>query len=775
MSMQFLTLLQLVGVAILYIGIFIILPGLTFRGKFAGRPVFVRFMAYLSIGNFYVMNLVFFLQLFSISNRTTLILGVLIPMLIAIAVMNWQEWVKASLVTAGETTHNVMVSTMGFRLLFTRIFQNFWQAVVSTAKALAESISLRWIDWIGTAIVIGLTCWQYGTNLFTSFGYTASDMLVHNHWINSMNENDIFVAGVYPFGFHCVIYYLHAVFGIETYVILRVFSLIETVLIHLMLVNILRLICKLETMAYVATAVYLLLNVWSRGTFTRYFSSLPQEYGMVFILPAVCFLILFLQDRWDDKEDKGFKNDSTQMLTLFAINVSMTLAIHFYDTIALGVFCVAIAIGFAYRVFRKEFIFRIVGFGLAAILVAVLPMWIAYHSGTPIEGSLRWGLSILNGYKEQNVGAPSQLQDDGIGAGARSNSQNNISNNTIVSAANVTAQIQPQREVLQAGAVVLTQSRSFGEKLGSVFQHLKAYLAFYLFRNGTDLSSFFILLMMFLGGAMSVFFFLRHEEERGSLFAAVVLNLLFFCVIMVSKELGIPVLMDRNRCSVFMVYFLTILMGMLLDQFLGIFLSVTEEDLVLRVTPAVIGLVAFVLFAFFGWIRSPEYVEAFQKNGAIISVTNILKDNKKDSFTILSANDELRMIEDYGFHFEMDDFLIDNMGNNWSSFLIIPTAKVYIFVEKIPGTYDEPYIGSGLPVSRESASRSLPVDAGILMYKGEKRHIVMSKMYYWVQEFHRLFENEISVYYEDYDFVCYEITQNPDRPYDMSFAYGYNN
>lgn len=780
MSMQLLTLLQLLGVAILYILVFLGLPALTFHRKLEDRPVFVRFMAYLTIGNFYVMNLVFLLQLLHISNRVTLILGVALPMLITIAVMNWKEWVKASLVTAGETTHNVMVNTMGFRLLFTRIFQAFWQAVCNTAKALAENISLRWVDWIGTGAILILTCWQYGTNLFRAYGYTASDMLVHNYWINSMNNNDIFVAGIYPFGFHCVIYYLHAVFGIETYIILRVFSLIETVLIHLMLVNIMRLVCRLETMAYVATSIYVALNIWGPGTYTRFFSALPQEYGMIFILPAVCFLILFFRDRWDEDEggEKGLRKESTWMLLLFSMNVSMTFAAHFYDTIALGIFCIALAIGFCKRVFHKGFFLRILAFGVTALVVAVLPMWIAFLSGTPMEGSLRWGISIMQGYKENTYSAPSQLQE------GRNEGEKNWEDVPAARKEKYALDASKMSDTLRTGALQsgVTQAIASihanvegGEQRSGVLQTLLYYLSFYIFMSDSSSAALFFFIIVLLGIGFAVISILQKDTEHGSFMIAASINVLLYCIIMISKELRIPVLMDRNRCSVYLAYFFVILLGLVLDFIMSLLIGFADSDLFQRVLPGVIGLGLLIVFAFIGMIRKPAYVGAFQKNGAITCVTNILRDNPRHSFTILSSNDELRMIENYGYHYESYEFLVDNLGNNANNFLIIPTSKVYIFVEKIPGVYDEPYVGSGGPVSKVSASKPLPVEYGILMYKGERRHIVMSKLYYWAQEFHRLFENEISVYYEDEEFVCYLIEQNVDRPYDMSITYGYNN
>ena len=769
MVMEVLTLLQLLYIALLYAVVFILIPSAVFHRLFENRPLFVRFMAYVTIGNFYVMNLVYLLQLLHISNRVTLIIGYVVPLLLVVAVMNWREWVKATIVNAGETTHNVIVNTMGFRLLFVRIFQNFGKAFTGLMQMILESLKDRWMDWIGTLAIVIITCWQYGTNLFSYFGYTASDMFVHNYWLNAMNTNDIFVGGVYPFGFHCVIHFLHAVFGVETYVILRVFSLVETVLIHVMLVCFLRLVCKLETMAYVMTAVYLMVNMWGENTYMRYFSTLPQEYGMIFILPACCFLLLFFRDRSDEEGEKGFKNESSKMLLLFALNVSMTFAAHFYDTIALGIFCISIAVGFANKVFRKDSIMRIIGFGIGALIVAILPMWIAYMAGTPMEGSLRWGMSVMKGMQEQNTPSVTktmlQDMDDQANVGSGNNQATAPSGQSGTSVSTQTSEGQGE----------VTTPKIPKGKLGRIIYFLKAYMAGYVFEGGKELYSALVAIMILLGLGLGVLSFLRQDAEHGSVLISASVNTIFFCVIMVSKELGIPVLMDKNRTSVYLAYFFLILLGLVMDNLLLFVIGFAEGEVFLRVMPAVFGVGFMVLLGFIGAIRMPAEVEAFQKNGAVICVTNILRDNQPNTFTIVSANDEIRMIEDYGYHFEVDKLLVNNLGNNADGFLIIPASKLYVFVEKIPGDYDQPYEGSGMAVSRESASQPLPIEYGINMYKGQRRHIVMSKLYYWAQEFRHLFENEISVYYEDPEFVCYLISQNVDRPYDMSFVYGYNN
>lgn len=51
----------------------------------------------------------------------------------------------------------------------------------------------------------------------------------------------------------------------------------------------------------------------------------------------------------------------------------------------------------------------------------------------------------------------------------------------------------------------------------------------------------------------------------------------------------------------------------------------------------------------------------------------------------------------------------------------------------------------------------------------------MSHMYYWAQAFMKLYPNEMKVYYETDDFVCYYIHQNVECLYNLAIDYGYNN
>ncbi len=49
----------------------------------------------------------------------------------------------------------------------------------------------------------------------------------------------------------------------------------------------------------------------------------------------------------------------------------------------------------------------------------------------------------------------------------------------------------------------------------------------------------------------------------------------------------------------------------------------------------------------------------------------------------------------------------------------------------------------------------------------ENRVILESRAYFWCQDFRRLYTYETEVFYEDSDFVCYRIHQNPQRLFNL--------
>ena len=97
-------------------------------------------------------------------------------------------------------------------------------------------------------------------------------------------------------------------------------------------------------------------------------------------------------------------------------------------------------------------------------------------------------------------------------------------------------------------------------------------------------------------------------------------------------------------------------------------------------------------------------------------------------------------------------------------------------VEKLPLLYRD-YINTEKPertVSREGARMAISERPGILPYIGDDRWVTMSHMYYWAQAFQELYPNEMEVYYESDNFVCYRVKQNGYSLYNFAIDYGYN-
>ena len=179
-----------------------------------------------------------------------------------------------------------------------------------------------------------------------------------------------------------------------------------------------------------------------------------------------------------------------------------------------------------------------------------------------------------------------------------------------------------------------------------------------------------------------------------------------------------------------------------------------------------------------GYRKPPVETTTLVTNEAITCLTNIIREERDFTWTICSANDETQMGLDHGYHYELISFLremeLNNMEQGAEPNIQIPTDHVYIFIEKVPIDYTEHYAQSGQSISEQGAVRELPAVGGIDMYKGENRWILMSRAYYWAQEFKRLYPNEVTTYLETDQFVCYRIEQNPYRLYNFAVDYGYN-
>lgn len=785
MSMTTLVILRFLGIFAAYMGVTLALPALMFRRILRGRSLAEQFLMCYTFGNFYIINIVFLLQLLHISNFLTLA-GLTAVLSIVIGGRVNRIPLKQQ---AGNTWHLFGKLLRGRMKLKSAIFL-FLGKCAEGIKRLAKFFYRHIVkNPIQSMLLLGIgvcLCWIYGRQIILVYGYRASDIPVHMSWINEMSRGKIFAKGVYPFGFHCIIYYLHAVFRFDTYVILCQFFFAQVIFMHLVLLAMMKQLCKTKYIPYIGTFVFLLGNFWSGQTYSRFYATLPQEFGMIFVIPSIYFLIRFFQIPKQKLADK----ETRLTLQCFAMAFSLTLAIHFYGTMIAGLCCIGIACGFCFRFLRKEYFRRIMFTGICSVFLAVLPMGIAFATGTPLQGSLGWGLSVINGGKSSSSTEAEAETDEAetleVSTGDDKNTVRVVKPDGTVMEIDVSD--LPSAQENESGGQTQTETTapavpkvSFGEKIRKIPGKVKNALAAmsnrileFVIKLDVKNIGYMILasfaLLLLLGFIFCVF----RQPGYGAMLMSMGFCMWIVTILLCAGVFGLPPLMDGARCSIYYVYLLSAALTALADGLLYMVLPLRKLRLVRNAVSLAVA--AAVLMGMFQnhMIKQSDFSSGFVMNGAITCLSNIIHENEDKTWTIVSANDETQMGLDHGWHYETITFLRGMETLEKNTKVIIPTKTVYFFIEKIPGDYAVSYAKSGQSISRKGASRSLPNVGGIGMYQGEGRWIVMSRMYYWAQAFMELYPNEMKVYYEDNKFICYKIEQNMYHQYDFAIDYRYN-
>lgn len=889
MSMEVLTILQCIGISAAYLTMTFVLPSMLLYRKIQKLRFCERFMIYQMAGNFYMMNLVFVLELLHISNRVTLILFTVVPCAVIYSFIYKKKPVQM-LYEAFDYVERLAGGQFGVRLFMRRVRQAVWRGVKRTIIAVFKRIGRNFIDILLIAALTAGLCYVYGTNLLQYFGYCESDLPVHNYWVNYLSRNRIFVAGVYPFGFHCVVYYLHTVFQIPTYVMFRVFCFVQNVIIHYVLLAFARYCCKSKFAPYIGVFMYVFLGIFGENTYVRYFSTLPQEFGMIFILPSIYFLFAFLakkkkkkeeedadgakdekkpvpraegivgmnggglpafagesllqmdddelpplseesiirieedgivktsvgqgeedtnnlekdvkkqekdtkkqekaakkrdrkikraekakkvqkiRERWKEKLIAMVRTEDFWYLAGFAVSFGMTLSAHFYDTMIAGLLCVGVACGYFFRLFRPKYFGKVMLAGILSIFIAVLPMLIAFAMGTPLQGSLGWGMKVISGEnnKKSTQTVQQVVEDDSVQNGQSAGTGQNAGDGQGIA-------VNGQQGVAADGTTVgnggTVQKAPLSERVvGKLKSSVAAFwdaMKIYIITDSYPLFQKLLLGSMAFLALLSLIFFMVRQTDYAARCLSISAGLVALSVLQASSRLGLPTLMDAIRTCIFYAYVLAAAWSLCVDGVLQFFFGWFKWKWILH-TFSLAALAAVVVTCYQeDLIRTPPERQALQTNDAIICLTNIIHDNKDFTWTICSANDELRMGEDYGYHHEVHTFLKDLKRKGRTYSITIPTSKVYFFIEKIPIMYGRAYRGDEIAIEDAFADEPLPGGGGISMYQGVNRLIEMSKLYKWAQQFAELYPNDVKVYYESDNFVCYCVDQDLYRPFNF--------
>lgn len=802
--MATLTMIQLVQIFAIYLFVMVFLPVLAFGNKLQRFSFALRMMAYFAIGNFFVINLVLYLQLLHISYRPTLILGTL-AFYGFFTLRNRKLDIKALfyyLIEMMDRRHNRRVGR-----------KTFWRIMAQKTKRFRIAVT-RWLweyvvchipEWMAAVGLVALIWYLFGGSFLDNYGYAASDIPVHNYWINELSKDNLFCAGIYPFGMHTQVYYLHQVFGIETYVLLRLWGLISVFGLCGGLLGFLGWLCKSKTLLpFLGVYLYIAPTLILEDMWKRFYSALPQEYGMVFILPAMAFLFAYFEER-----SQGETEDFAKLnLFFFALYLSLSISIHFYPAISTLVLCLGCGIGYLRKIFSKEYFFLILKTGLYAFSLAALPMMIAFAGGTPFQGSMGWALGVMknggsgdDGTKQQKIIVSEMEEGDtpvyggnGVIIGYLKPGESLEDFVARTDGGNTQYVTEEEAESQRGGFRLFQKVKGRVISLAGWahdFPHnLCILIETYILSEdyqGSHVSQWFLWLFVITIGLSVLLRFVNANDGR--ILCSIGLGYLFLLILVSANQLHLPVIMDATRGRYFFYYTVPVALIAVLNAILRLLEAWHHNPRISRDISVIVALSIATVVFIGNLVRGPLEVRSLEYPGAMTSLTNIVENSKPFTYTIVSANDELRMVEDVGFHYEIISLLrhlalyrggdyekgeIDDLTEVDKGHLYIPTEDIYVFIELVPQNYYGTYAGSGQRISEEGAAMTLPSTNSFSVYYTENRWICMSKTYYWMEAFRELHPDAVSVYYQDSDFICYRIHQNPFSLYDLCIDYGYN-
>lgn len=780
MSFNVVTALWIGKIFILYTLMVVVLPYFVMRSFLKGRSLSQKFLICVVAGNFFYIMLVLLWGLLHITNRYVLI-GTTLVLPVMLIVKNsrriWEKYLKQIWIHLCR----FLKRENSFRYTI-RIFIRWGRKKLRIAgKKLWKLFQKNWgelILFIGSSLFV---IWYF--SITDHFGPRASDLTVHMYWINEVDNGNIFCDGIYPFGMHAMLYYLHAVFGISTARLVLLFGPVQTFYIFTMLLVFLKEICRYRYTPYLSYIAYAVGDYLVNSRYSRFYSTLPQEFGMIFLLPCGVALIRFFRAiKEEDEEYKRMKEqkllytridgkhkwrESTIQLWILIISFGLTLSAHFYITIIVGLLVAAAAVAYVRFVLKPKVFRKLVVAAIISILIPVFPMAVAFAGGTPLQGSLYWALSVM-GIERSDIDTQEESVDE--------KEREELS---VTPAAEETIASDSEQGTVDTTLPEEVQdTRPLSERVTQYIETVKNTAV----RSLTSLifnsqKTFYIWLCFMLAMIIEIpLLWIFREWENSRYLIMILLFTGFMILLSISAGIGLPTLIDENRSTIFFCYTILIGVSLAVDGGMIVLNHIIGGKKIWQ------GLSLGLAFLFAGYSVASGNVRikqtstsSLERDGAALCTFDIMEKYPDEKWTIVSCNEERNYVSPVAWHYETVDFLQSMENYEEDDEMYIPTLYVFFFIEKesLDYAYGE-FSDIDATVSEKWASEPLPAKNGLTQYSSTNRIILNSRMYYWALEYQKRFPNEMKVYYEDEDFICFYIEQNEYYLNNFAIDYGYN-
>lgn len=720
-----------------------------------GRRFTVSFLACFLAGNFYIMNIVFLLLLFfHCANRAVTGFVLLLGALILRVLLNYKK--AGQEIKAGwDKFFCLIAGTYGWRLFLKEIKQKLFGDFY---KGSLFIITKHQAEILGILLCLVIQAFYTGHRLVRYSGYGGYDEVVHASWIQNMMNNKIYSSGVYPFGFHEMVYSIAKVFNFHVPQVVRYFGFIIMIYMTLMLYCLIASTLHNTIAAFVATFIYAGVNIYIQIAWDRCGFGFPQEFGALFLYPMIIFLFLYL------KEKKRF------FLLFFGMGFSLTLYVHYYITIIALLLCFSVGIVYAIYIFRKKLLLPILLCGIGASIIGAMTMVLGVATGHELQGSLYWALNVISGEQRTEILEENEqekvfenVQEISDSRNKESIKETEIWQNPIKNQ----KEQQEKKEIKQ-------------EKNGiqDLYQEIhKARLSNCLTENSFRMFLAFTIVsfLLALGYILS-----GKDPFKGAFILAFLLYIFFLDILMASDGLGLPVLIEDYRVRVFLCYALPYVLAVpiltvveVLTDFYG---SAMKEQIFLqRISMIPIVVFAIVTLTRYELYRYPGRTTVLQSDSIVDVFYQILRDYDDFTWTLVSDVQEYSLCMENGYHYEWIE-LLQKLSSGITD-IKIPTKYIFFAIEKTPIAYGEviengdevPVLGK---VSEYYAKQGFTYNNDMAYI--EERLQVMSKAYYWAKAYAEKFPEEMQVYYEDENVIYYRLTQEIYYLNNLKIDYGYN-
>ncbi len=692
--------------------------------------------------------------------------------------------------------------TQGWKLLIFRQAESLKIIIVNSFQQLNKKIKGRRIEYgiLFVLIVFAVAYFSYGAFQCHSYGW--GDMYVHHAWIYGLKEGKIFSAGIYPEAMHCFIYCMNDLFGISVYSCMMFLGEIHVSALLLAIYCFLREVMKSKYTVYLVLAAFLTIDMvcvdeiygMSRMQYT-----IPQEFGLYTQFLCALYLVRFL--RRNPEEGKAKRKVWNDDLFLFMTSLAASLAIHFYVTMMAFFLCAAIAIFGIVKVFKKENFKSLVIAVLAGMIISAAPMVLAYASGIPLQGSLNWGMNVMNG-TDTKEGRTQQAQSIASENNAETSSQNESESQSsesiqqesgVQSSQSVTSEEKQQTETNDALEQEQTSQKKSRKTIGEYIKMVYKYGYAQLYG---DTRAKWLLGFTLIAGILSVINWIitaiRFRKLPFELYLGITAASVIFMILYAAPFLGLPEIIAGARLCLTEQVLLLSMMALPADEVL--FAIGRRKMACILPYLSVLGVAAIYAGTnYFGVYHGYLYYELTRYNSVVNLTNRITSEYPKQRYTIISTTDEIYQVIESGWHEEILDFYYKSKLEKY----YIPTEYLFFYVEKNPiqyaqyhffagprwlaqKKYSQYYKYSNAVISEGSAIKSSKISEDVLgepltdmgkasdAYSNLKnRTILESELYFWCQDFKARLPYEIQVYYEDEDVVCYMIKQNPEHLYNL--------